>query len=100
MAPARRGLGENALMRLDGGVAAGEGYSLLSGAMAKLTYLGLSENQIGNEGMQALSSAIANGAMGLLTVSPSLLPSPPVAYPHVPFASCTGTSLVQQQYWG
>ena len=31
--------------------------------MAKLTSLGLGINQIGNEGMQALSSAIANGSM-------------------------------------
>ena len=31
--------------------------------MAKLTSLGLGKNQIGDEGMQALSSAIANGAL-------------------------------------
>jgi hypothetical protein len=70
------------------------------GAMVKLEKLYLYGNQVGDEGMKSFSSALASGSMGLLTVSPSLLPPPPVAYPHVPFASCTGSSLVQQQYWG
>ena len=37
------------------------------GSMAKLIILRLGTNKIGNEGMQALSSAIANGALANLT---------------------------------
>ena len=46
------------------------------GAMVKLTYLYMGENQIGDAGMVAFSRTIANGSMGLLEVSASLVHLP------------------------
>ena len=85
----------------DAGMSAFAGAIGASGALGNLKDLYLFNNQIGDAGMIAFADAIKPttenpmGAMGLLTVSPSLLPPPSLLhYPYMPLTACTGAELV------